>query len=318
MKQLFKLKRLDSRGVSHLLLPMVVVMALAVGGTYMLVASRANPVDLSAAAVKKPVANKKTGYLVVYNSDGVTESAKAKVTASGTNSPGKSFACKGVSQANPVIRFNKSGNKVLVCSPTDNTAKYNISYSNAGGSYNAPFAVDVDAGYCTMVYPNPSMTAKVLLAKGNRCPSVPAAIVKKDVGVRVLLDTPKKGAKKLSGFVEISPGGQPVSKNWCSGSLALNVLDANGATVSSNTYAVKYVGSGTPSAKKFHNGVSYCVVKFTSAGSGKLKAGQSYSASAHYSGDAYFNPSDGSSAVVALPAAVVKAKANANGGTTAN
>jgi hypothetical protein len=300
MKLTSLFKRLDQRGAGHLLLPLVVVAALAIGGTYMLVASHANPASNLAAIKTKntPAKSKLTGWLVVYNSDGVSEYKKAKISSSGTQSPKGSFSCNGI---NRTISFGSTGNKLLTCKGTNNTAKYNVAYSTANGGFNSSFAVDVDPGFCTLVYPNPAMTAKVRPNSKNVCPQAPATIVKKDVSVRLLLNTPKAGAKSVSGFAEVSPGGAPVNKKWCSGSVQLTFIDSSGANAGGNySFPIKYVAGSA--AKGSHNGISYCVAKFGSAGRGKLKAGQSYTVYAHFSGGAYFNPADGSSSIT-MPAA---------------
>src|SRR4051812_42547541 len=56
------MKKLDSRGISHLLVPIMVVVLLAVAGTFVLVSTHANPANATTAAIKKKPT---TGTLVV-------------------------------------------------------------------------------------------------------------------------------------------------------------------------------------------------------------------------------------------------------------
>jgi hypothetical protein len=56
------MKKLDSRGISHLLIPIMVVVLLAVAGTFVLVSTHANPANATTAAIKKKAT---TGTIII-------------------------------------------------------------------------------------------------------------------------------------------------------------------------------------------------------------------------------------------------------------
>lgn len=91
-KKPFKLRSLNSKGVSHLLVPLLVVVTLAVGGTFMLVSSHANNsgvlgqqttntggTEAKTGSTKKPKKSKidpNTSKLVVFSASGTYKSFK--------------------------------------------------------------------------------------------------------------------------------------------------------------------------------------------------------------------------------------------------
>jgi hypothetical protein len=324
MKQLFNFKRLDSRGMSHLLLPMVVVMALAVGGTYMLVSSHANPAtNLTAASSAAPSAKAlkkvKKGYIVVYSANGTYKKIKLSLRSP---QAGRQYNCGGVTNAHSSktisIPSNTTG-KPILCLSTGDTARYNLSFVKSDGSLDTQ-GVDVDAGYCTLVHPSDDQAtnpnAKVAVNSKGNCTSPVENVTKKDVTMRVLVTKDKKtgavkaGSKQLSGFVELK-GSFGLSRVMCTGSLNLAIVRDDGdVAVSSLSLPIKYT------SQKIGKGISagYCVAKFANVnGAGHILPGHAYTVSAHFNGNNYLNAVDASQSVPPIPAA----KAS-NGGTAAH
>ena len=298
------LKRLDSRGAGHLLLPLVVVMALAVGGTYMMVASHANPAtNLAAAKVTKtpkykPVTGKK-GYLVIYSEQG--SYAKAKITL--TKNPGSTeyYTCAGINKnkTETTVGLTKS-RKQLPCTSTHDVAKYNVSFAKdrKSNGYGPVQGVDVDAGYCTLVYPDPTKSVKVAQTNG-KCPTAPDNVTKQDVSMRTLLTVSKNKKAIGSTYIEVKPV-NGASKQMCTGSLKLTVTREDGAVAKSTpSYPLKFVGSNA-------NGAAYCTAHFSTLTAGNfVKPGHTYTVTAYFPGNVYLNGGSSTSSI-AIPAAAPK------------
>jgi uncharacterized FlaG/YvyC family protein len=278
-------RRLDSRGVSHLLLPLLLVVGVAVVGTFMLVTSHANPSDATAAVAKK---SPSVGYIMLYNANDATNLHKTvKVTASG------SVKCAGVKPTGVVSLRTDLLPHSLRCQITSSgNEKYNIAYDSISnpGTYNQSFAVDVDKNMCTEVFPDQSKTAKVAI-KNNKCPAEVREAVKISPNFRVLPNDFKKGTKRITGFADMYASGVGFGKNVCTGSVNIAVTDkSTGQVVSQHSYPVRYVPGNAASAQKYHGGQSYCVATFNNLATGKLTATKTYVLQADFSGSSWLNP----------------------------
>lgn len=122
-----KLKPLNGRGMSHLMVPLVIVLTIAVGGTFMMVSSKAetppNPGGLSAPAElaatdkkknKKPKIDPNTSKLLIYSAAGTFKDGSVKVVTGPKD--GKVVAAKcgrapkavnGVIKKTPAMKKNK-------------------------------------------------------------------------------------------------------------------------------------------------------------------------------------------------------------------
>lgn len=322
-----RILKLNNRGISHVIVPLVVVVGLAVAGTYSVVASHAASKTKDQTLSSAKPKHVKTGYLVVYNGG---NHDNVKITL--VNADKKDYKCGGsFNNDNYLVKhFSNNGYRAvgttkvftykpmkLKCSPIHGDSSYRIAFSindNYGEGYQA---VDVDAGYCTIVHPDASLTRKVQVdAKGSCGTELKAEdaaakatpVEKIGTSVSVLVDKNIKLKKGLSGYIAVGDPNKAVTKNMCTGQVNVSVnspVNPSVAIASTNLPLKFYQPVATgPHKEWIQPGKAICVAKMTHIFK-SLDAG-TYVVTATEAGTNFFKPS-GNTATVTIPKAVAKA-----------
>lgn len=297
--------QLDARGISHIAVPLAVMVLMAIGGTYMVVANRTNSLasitggtaatkPLTAKPTKaKPKAKKLKSYLVIYSEQGRYSWTKihALNIQAGTHSCGGNFTAPSYD----IVKSLHKGNLKVSCASIGGNEAYYV-YFSATKDFKHWVAVDVDPGYCTLVHANPALIRKVPVDAHGKCvgadtePDVPT---KTDVTLRVL---PKLSANKksITGVVEMSIPGEGISRVACTGQVTVQHLLTKDTTVAgTRNFPLKYVG-----ATSSRN--SYCVAKISNLQN--VKPGNTYVVKAWFTGSVYFNPANDLTTITIPPA----------------
>ncbi len=309
--KLFRTRKLNQRGVSHLLIPLLVVVLVAVGGVYALVASHADSLNKKTTSTKK-------GVLVIYSQQGKYQSAKVQLVGT----PPKGVNCGGALNANgfvevklPALKNGKAAPKKVNCAPVSGTGAYEIFYGaskQASGPQHYDYAngpmvsVDVDAGYCTIVHTDASQIRKVKY-DGKKCEDnldKDEPIQKLNVSMRVLPDKIAAGKKKITGYVDLRVPSWNLQREQCAGSVTITYSNG-GATASQVKAPIKYTQS-----EKWNEGNGYCVAVLNLATSG---AG-TWKIDASFPGNTYLNSNTATATATVAKAAAAN---NGNGGTAA-
>lgn len=302
MRKTFKPLSLNSRGVSHVLVPLVVVVGLAIAGTFALVASHAastknssstGGLEAKTSKGKKP----QKSYLVVYGTgQGYT---KVKVKAVSVNT--KTHTCGGAwnskdeveknlsKPTTSIARWGQSKGKVtywptkISCTATGPVGQYSVYFGNDKGYKASPIAVDMDEGTCVVIHSDPASTEKRPLVNGKCGHRVDdEANPKLAAAVRVLPEV--KGNAINQGFVEIAVPGRDLTLYQCTGSLTLSVTSAEtGAKVTSKSVPIKQAKAKTKDAH------DYCVAGLRTLRSTELPSGHSYTLTATLDGNDLFD-----------------------------
>lgn len=296
--------RLDSRGVSHIILPLSVIVLLAIGGTFMMVAKNQSK-DLSGAttAAKSVAIGEITakapgeGTLVLSSPRAQFSAAKILPVNSNSTKP----TCKAPKDASGgyVVSFTKDKNGVskpkhVKCSAIGNAESYHVYYgvkvkgkfsARVGGDY---VAVDVDKNTCTVVRPkiplNTSIVTKAEPVKKKCDATAGMSDAPTPVAIEMRITQPSltNSKKSIKGYVEIKDAsGSSLSQAQCtSGNIVMTVTgkDAKGAAV--NTTAklpLKYVANHNP---------TYCASNYQINTKSHV-ACQEYTATAGYAGTEY-------------------------------
>lgn len=255
---------LGQAGIAHLFAIVALVLVVAIVAVYGRIAGK-GPVS---------AATPNNGYMVIYSEKG----GYSDVSVKSVNNDGKK--CKGLNDTSKKLSAKKQVK--LTCPATSQLGYYEVAYigqSNAGVP--APLAVrnvDIDKGYCTLVFPGEAKTAKVK-ANGSKCPGVPDNITKSNVSVQI---KPSAIANKkyATGYVDVSRldaagAVMPATRVQCTGAVDMKYSGGGNQTYSQ---PLKYVGT---------NGKSYCVAKYKHRVN--LAAGQTYTVTADFKGNAHFN-----------------------------
>jgi hypothetical protein len=271
-----KRAKLNARGIAHFVAPLAIVVAVGLIGTFMLVASNANSLS-------------RKGYIVVYSDKGTYDSVKINLYGADKTK----HRCGGTWNASGEVIKNLPGAKKasdksnfpptspISCTPIGGNAAYEITFGKNRDFTNGPLVrIDVDKGYCTLVFAAANKIDKVQYKNG--CPTnkrdVPTPV---DSSVRLLPAT-NKAKTNLTGFVEFALPGQNVTRAQCTGVVNLKTSHESSAPKTLQL-PLKYVGENK--SKKIK---SYCVAKIH-LGTAKLKAG-TYKIVADFPGNPYFNP----------------------------
>jgi hypothetical protein len=264
------LKQLNSRGFSHVLALMLVVMVVAVGGTFSLVASKAATTDNATASVVKQPKVKK-GHLLIYSQNGRYDSTKIEVYGNT-----KARKCGGQLGINgsTVKKLRKAGPVKVSCEPVAGDEGYRIYFGNNKKFASADFVtVDVNSETCHLIHKDVKDVRSVPAVNGS-CSSQDGDTTPAKLGLtmRVL---PELKLGKVKGFVEMSVPGTDLNKNMCTGQVTVSFSPGN----SSYALPIKYA---KPSG---NNTNGYCVAKLKSS---KLNHGK-HTITASYAGSPYFN-----------------------------
>jgi hypothetical protein len=290
------LNKLNSKGIAHVIVPMLVIVGVGIAGAGAMVATHA-------ASKKAP-----TGYLVVYsngftyqkvNINIVGQSGKGKFCGSTFDSKG--FATKDLTSAhysNDIVRPTR-----FRCSATSGTGKYDITYINvAGGAPNVTVAVDVNANQCTIVHPNAALTA-LRDFKNGKCQSLPDDEDKAPIIPALIKVLPNPNKKAFSGYVAVVSDTTDLKKFQCTGSIKVTVTPtAAGSSSSSYDFPLKFVG------KKTGGPHDYCVATLTMPKTVSYTAGE-YLIAAQLSGSKFFTAAPASAKVTLVSHAAVSSPA---------
>lgn len=299
---------LDEKGIAHFFVPLLVVVLIAIVGTFMVVSSNANPISKKNAAAKKETASKiGKGYLFVYG-DGNSDYTGVQIQA--VNMDTKAKSC-GPAWKSGVIQKKFPEPKVaggnwrvtpakFNCSATNGTELYSVNYMKGKLLVATQIAVDIDAGYCTAVNTDGSQVKVKYNKKENACGSVNVKkITKATPSILVQPSSGSKG-KKLTGWVSlIAPA---VTKKKCTGQVKVTVASASGVAATRNL-PLKYVNIKDKPA--------YCVAKLNISG---LKQNVNYNVRADFAGSIFFHPAANGANITLVKAA---AASNGTGGTPA-
>jgi hypothetical protein len=301
------MRHLDSRGISHIALPLAAVVIVAVAGTFAMVAKRANTTDLSSAntavaSTKKTTAKK--GYLLVFSQSGRYTKVKIQLA----NASNKSHTCGGALTANNNYAITKNLPKKTDAQTKKVTypaARYSCTASNGSESYQvslgkgstflAAQSVDVEPGYCTMVRWNPTQATKTKYVNGHceHSESVADAPAKIDpqVNVKPALTASKRAIK---GYVEVITTGEIATRPMCSGQVSITFTDASPTASSLNPNRKSTVTAPLKLAGNVVNRLPYCVAVISSKGASNISSGKTYSVTADFAGNAFLNSASGS------------------------
>lgn len=280
-------RRLNSAGVSHLLLPLVAVLVVAIAGTFAAVANRASDtatVD-SAALTAATGSAKSKSYLLVYGEDGRYTYANIKLV--GTAVPHK-CGKKLAENASVTKKIPKGRALKLNCAPVGDGGKYEVTFmkSKTVTAKSPTVTVDIDSDYCTYVHRDASKIRKVAVAANGTCDAPDAdKATQVTTTMRVLpnMDATKKSFK---GYVEISAA-EGLTKAQCAGQVSVAVT---GPRKANYNLPLKY-----SKAKAGENkGEGYCVAKLKKY---RLAAGEVATVSAAFKGTAYLGASDGQATI---------------------
>lgn len=284
---LTKPRRLNSAGVSHLLLPLVAVLVIAVAGTFAAVANRASDTATVDETALTAAANnsKPKSYMLVYGEDGRYTHANIKLL--GTSEPHK-CGKKLAENASVTKKIPKSRPLKLSCAPVGDGGKYEVTFmkSKTVSSKSPTVTVDIDSEYCTYVHRDTTKIRKVPVAANGSCdaPDVDTATqVATDLRVLPKMDANKKSFK---GYVEISAS-EGLTKAQCTGQVSVAIT---GPRKVDYNIPVKY-----SKAKAGENkGEGYCVAKLKKY---RLAAGDVATVSATFKGTKHLGASDGQATI---------------------
>lgn len=274
-----RFKKLDSRGITHVVAPLVVLLLVAVTGTYVAVSKQADNKDLSNAttAAAKSTAKTKTGALVIYSQKGRFDSVKIQIVAADV----KTHKCGGAFSDSKDYVTRKLPAKAplkISCSAVSGNGQYALYFGKHGKFPSNYVGVNVDGGYCTFVHKDPDSTRLAAIVKG-KCTGASSendSPKKLATGMRVL---PKLGTNKktITGYVEVNSPNEDLTRVQCAGQVSVNT----GANV--YNLALKYA--------RVKSGNSYCVAKINLGGASVTPG--TYTLKASFPGNDYLNPVSG-------------------------
>jgi hypothetical protein len=297
-----RLISLGSRGIAHFLAPLVLVLLVGIGGTYLLVASHADAKTGGTEAKTAPAGKKaKTGYLVLY---GASDADQVKIVASNVDKTVKCGGTLTAAKSSVVKKINTPKNAKttprlkFACTPVNGNGQYQVYFGKDNKFTTARYvALDVDAGYCVIVHPtvagdtSQQQVRKVSAGSNSSCNvKDPAPAVKLTPTLRVL---PAYGNEKNS-YVELAVPGKDLVKGACTGQVSVH-YEKDGKTATYRN-ALKYT-----KPKGIDNG--YCVASITkdlaSLTKAKTKADldKTYTVNASFAGSVYFNSATASATV---------------------
>jgi hypothetical protein len=307
-----KMRGLNSRGISHLVLPLAIVMLVGVTGTYMLVGSKAATNKTggfsadSASKIEKP--GKKKGYLLVYSQKGRYEQVSIRIAGAHDPNTYKTHKCGGsFNNSNHSVhkKFKSSGKKFpplkITCSAVGESALYEVYFGKNNKFIEDYTAVDVDEGYCTHVFRDASLVKKSPVDKNTgTCQHLPDPVTKYDLDMRVLPQL-TKNKKALKGFVELAlrEHADPTDPMKITGLNKHECVGEIHVTIGGSSEELDY-----DLPIKFVKGKKggYCIASLNQrfTGGGKLLSPGVTTVKADFSGSVYFNPST-STANITIP-----------------
>ena len=239
------LKKMNNQGISHFLVPLVIVMILAVGGVYAMVSSSAQSGDKNKSSKPKP------GYMLVYSEQGRLNKVHILLQSSG-DYKGTASNCGGNVKTGVVKKLNAKKPVKIKCDAIGGDASYYVGFYQ-DATYVSQTSVDIDSGYCTLVHPNGSQR-KVQLV-GGKCKDQDADnVTPVNVAVRVLPQL-SKDQSSYTGYVEVSTPGRSVTKAQCVGQVDL------GISLASDPYHVSLSFLPLKYTKPKGGGNAYCAAK---------------------------------------------------------
>ena len=289
-------KRLDARGISHIIVPLAIIVVVAVGGTYAVVASHADSLarktgGTAAKSTKKTVPPK--SYIVVYSERGAYDTIKIHaLNPSGKLSCGGTVSSSDVSKSLPK---SASGLK-LSCSPTTGNEAYYVYFGKNKQISSHYVAISVSSGSCTLVHYTASLIRQVP-AKGSTCvgantePDVPT---KQGVNLTV---SPKLSSNKktIQGTISLTGTDQGLTRVECAGQVSLQHGDkATGRILGTRNFPLRFVSQGK----------GLCQAKISNLQG--IEQGHTYMLNAWFTGNAYLNSAQSPAVYISIPAAPAK------------
>lgn len=300
-------KPLGARGAIHLAAPLLVVVLIAVVGTFFLVSSNANRLQSTDKTTSSQGKKVKKGYILAYSQEGRFN--QVKIVASNTSAKG--YKCGSFTfdeNRKSTIRRLPKGEQAkkgvplkIACTPTQDVGHYKLYFGKDGFfKEDNPVPVDVDSEICSLVHFDPTQVRKINAEKGNCKPSGEQDTPKKlDASIRVLPQL-SKNKKSIAGFVEISVPAEGVTKAQCSGTVMVTfwqVTPTAEAKKGPFAHTVKFV-----KANPAKNLKGYCVAGLSGDNlKGYVNPGGTYDVVASYKGSKFFNPAADVTARITIP-----------------
>jgi len=289
MRLLSKFTKLDSRGVSHLLLPLLVVAAVGVVGAYMVVGSHADAkpkknTAKAASSTFKP--NPKRGFIVIFNDNTTVVAKDAWVKVQNTTAKDHTCSGSGLSKSAGAQQFGsdfavklktiKANSKTtfatpIQCDPIGGSAFYTVNYgyysvgtatgvtvlnsAKTGASVvkSASVNVNVNAGYCTFVHPGGQV--RIVADNANGCNGTDGEVTTPIWPDTMALTGLANKGKTITGYVDVRVANQDLGREACSGTVAINA--------SNGKHSVNQSRPMTFAKDKFNGGNGRCVVKLS-------------------------------------------------------
>jgi uncharacterized protein (UPF0333 family) len=284
------IRKLNSHGSAHLVLPLLALLLIAIGGSFVMVSNRSKDLSTAATAAAKPAAAAKTkkGYLVIYAPKDVKKDS-VKITYVGNQA--STHTCGGAfTAANNYSVTKKLNSKVplkISCAAVSGASDYQVYFGKAGSFKSGYVSVNIDGGYCTLVHVNPATTRLVAIKNGKCNGSEPAldGPEKANAVMRVLPNL-NLANKKISGYVEVSVADVSLQHEQCAGQVSLTLKSTTDYAPSFNL-PLRYSHPANRNA--------YCAAKI-SIPLTSLNKGVILTAYASFPGNKYLNPVSGAAA----------------------
>lgn len=286
----------DNRGISHVVLPLLLVIGAAVVGTFTMGASHANPAPKTAGANQSKSNTPKYGRLLIYSSGGTYDSVKIVPGNTDPSAPQCSGAKGAVVKNFKVTHATRAGGVSAVathppldlrCNGINGAASYQVFFGNKHEFGKVYVAVDVDPGYCVFVHANPSQIRKVPMTKGN-CGDKTRESDPTERVATVMQILPKIAANKhsIAGYAAISSPGQDLNRSQCTGQVTVAYHNATAKTDADVAYnaPLKFVHN-----KKVANDYCVAVLNTNLVGHKVLPAG-TWNITANFPGTPYLAP----------------------------
>lgn len=270
---------LGEQGIAHLFTPLLGIFIVAVVGTFMVVSGSASPISAKNAAAVTP-----KGYLIIRGDENYTGAqivarnmdVKTKKCNSSWNTRGGGATITRKFPGAKVVGDSWQFKPVvLTCAATSGGEAYEINYMKGKTVIATAIAVDVDAGYCTDVYPDGSQIKRKVDKKKFACGNFNTKKITRVTPSIVMQPSSSPNGKNITGWVSlVAPS---ITKRQCTGQVKVTV--SGPALVATKNFPLKYVNAKNLSP--------YCVAKLNFT---RLKQNENYNVKAEFGGSWFFYP----------------------------
>lgn len=300
-----KLRSLNSRGISHIILPLLIVVGIGVVGSFAVVSSHADDIAKNGNTVVgeqisgTKAAKTKKAALVVYGADKGYDRVRIRIIGADqkTHKCGGSLAKTGMvtkklSQVKPKSATNVMPATKLTCDAVGGGAYYQVEFGDKKGYGKDVVTTDVDGGYCSIIYPAANKNTKTALS-GGKCAEAPnqGKIEAQAATMTIAPKVSKKGVFQ-GGEIAIKVAGKDLTRVQCTGSLHFSISPSSEKASSPfNSDLPLSYNSGSKSGKDYCHASLLSLVKTL-----KAKPG-TYLTSATLNNAPYFTAADVSGSI---------------------